>query len=301
MITATQTIHLGHSPDADDAFMFYALATGKIETGELAYEHVLQDIQTLNEWALEGRLETTALSVHAYAYVADRYGILSHGASMGEREYGPLVVIPWKKGRSSQKLGAPAAALESVEDAVRYLTGKRVAVPGKMTSAYLALRLCVSDFEAVCMPFKEVEQAVLQGEVAAGLLIHEGQLTHTRLGLRSILNLGNWWHTYSGGLPLPLGVNGVRLDLGASLQSTLSTHLKASVEYAVQHHEDALTYAMQYARGMDRALVDRFVRWYVNRRTVNMGPQGQQSIKLFLEEAFKRQLIPALPEIRFIQ
>lgn len=281
MTTLTETIRLGHSPDADDAFMFYALAKGKIPTDGLTYEHILKDIQTLNEWAHEGRLETTAISVHAFAYVSDRYAILSHGASMGEKGYGPIVV-------SKTRLS------------VRSLKGKKVGIPGLMTSAYLALKLCQPDFEAVVIPFTEIEGAVLDGRVDAGLLIHEGQLTHTQLGLHTVVNLGTWWANRMGGLPLPLGVNTVRKDLGPELMQKLSAQLKASIQYGLEHREEALDYALQFARGLDRSVADQFVGMYVNQRTLDLGVEGKRSIELFLSEAAEKQLIPGMPVLEFV-
>jgi 1,4-dihydroxy-6-naphthoate synthase len=276
----TQTLTLGHSPDSDDAFMFYALAAGKVGDGALAYEHILKDIQTLNEWAREGRLDTTAISVHAYAYVADKYAILNHGASMGERDYGPMVV-----------------ARESLP--ARELRGKTIAVPGLMTSAYLALRLCVGEFTPNVMAFDAIMEAVASGKADYGLLIHEGQLTHEQLGLRSVVNLGAWWYEHTG-LPLPLGINTIRRALSDDVKRRASRDLKASIEYGLAHREEALAWALRYARGMETKTADTFVGMYVNRRTVDLGDEGRASIRLFLERGAQAGIIPGLPSIDFV-
>ncbi len=280
MTTTTQRLTLGHSPDSDDAFMFYALASGHVDTGGLTYEHILQDIQTLNEWAKEGRLDTTAISVHAYAYVADKYAILNHGASMGGENYGPMVV---------------ARKPERVQD----LDGAQIAVPGLMTSAYLALRLCIGDFTPKVMPFDTIMQSVAAGEVDYGLLIHEGQLTHGSLGLHSVVNLGSWWHEETG-LPLPLGVNAIRRALPNDIKQQASLHLRESIEYGLTHRPQALEWALRYARGMKAETADTFVGMYVNDRTVDLGPDGRASIELFLQRAQDAGYIPAVPRIDFI-
>ena len=275
----TRTLTLGHSPDSDDAFMFYGLASGKCPSA-FAYEHVLKDIQTLNEWAREARLDTTAISVHAYAYVADKYAILNAGASMGERDYGPIVV--------AREAEPPAA-----------LRGATIAVPGLMTSAYLALRLCVGDFAPLVMPFDQIMEAVAHGTVRYGLLIHEGQLTHTTLGLRSIVNLGAWWFDQTG-LPLPLGVNAIRRSLPDDIKQQASRDLKASIEYGLAHRDEALAWALRYARGMEVKTADTFVGMYVNRRTLDLGEDGRASIKLFLARGAQAGIISAVPSIDFI-
>jgi 1,4-dihydroxy-6-naphthoate synthase len=274
-------IRLGHSPDSDDAFMFYGLAEGKVPTEGFAFEHILRDIETLNQWAREGRLEITALSVHAYAYVADRYAVLTHGASMGDN-YGPLVVTR-----------EPAS--------VEWLRGQRIAIPGTLTSAYLALRLFLnSDFAYDVVPFDQIMEAVHEGKAAAGLLIHEGQLTHARLGLRKLVDLGEWWHQETGGLPLPLGVNAVRRDLGAARIAALSRVLRASIAYGLEHRAPALEHAMAYARGLDTDTADRFVGMYVNDWTLDMGPRGQESIRLFLRRAHEQSVIDHEAPVDFI-
>lgn len=276
-----ELMRLGHSPDSDDAFMFYALAEHKIETEGFEFEHILRDIETLNQWAREGQLEITAISVHAYAYVADKYAILSHGASMGDN-YGPMVVTR-----------DPAADVE-------WLRGKRIAIPGLMTSAFLALRLFLGDFDYDVVPFDQIMEAVHEGRYDAGLLIHEGQLTHGELGLHTLVDLGKWWHTETGGLPLPLGVNAVRRDLGPEKMAALSRVLKASIQYSLDHRQDALKHAMQYARGLSTETADTFVGMYVNDWTVDMGPRGKESIRLFLHRAAEQDVIPTEVPVDFV-
>jgi 1,4-dihydroxy-6-naphthoate synthase len=276
----TTTLTLGHSPDSDDAFMFYGLASGNVRTDGLEYEHILKDIQTLNEWAKEGRLDTTAISVHAYAYVAHSYAILNHGASMGEKDYGPMVVA-----RSATR---PSD-----------LHGKRIAVPGLMTSAYLALRLCIGDFVPVVMPFDAIMEAVADGKIDYGLLIHEGQLTHKKLGLQPVVNLGTWWWTEHA-LPLPLGVNVIRRALPDDVKTMASRHLRESIEFGLLHRDDALRWALRFARGMETSTADTFVGMYVNRRTVDLGEDGRKSIRLFLERGAEAGIIPVMPAIDFV-
>ncbi len=260
--------------------MFYALANGLIATDGFEYEHVLKDIQTLNEWAKEGRLDTTAISVHAYAFVAETYAILNHGASMSGPDYGPMVV-----GRR-------------IVDA-HELRGATIAVPGLMTSAYLALRLCIGDFTPVVMPFDTIMEAVAAGKAGFGLLIHEGQLTYAALGLHSIVNLGTWWYEETG-LPLPLGVNAIRRSLPEEVKAAASRHLRESIDYGLSHREQALGWALRYARGMESATADRFVGMYVNERTVDLGPDGRASIEHFLTRAEDSGYIPKLPKIDFV-
>lgn len=276
-----EPIRLGHSPDSDDAFMFYGLAEHKVPTEGFAFEHVLRDIQTLNEWAREGRLEITAISVHAYAHVADKYAILSHGASMGDN-YGPIVV-------TREPVG------------VDWLRDKRIAIPGTMTSAFLALRLFLGDFAYDVLPFDEIMEAVSAGTAAAGLLIHEGQLTHKSFGLHAVVDLGKWWHQETDGLPLPLGVNAVRRDLGPERMAALSRVLKASIVYGLEHRAEGLEYAMRFARGLPTATADQFVGMYVNDWTVDMGPRGRESIRLFLRRAHERGILPAEVPVDFVE
>lgn len=273
-------IHLGHSPDSDDAFMFYGLATNRVDARGLEFEHVLRDIQTLNEWAREGRLECTAISVHAYAYVRDRYAILSHGASMGDG-YGPLVVT--RHPGTADRLGS-----------------MRIAVPGLLTSAFLALSLYLPEpFEHIVVPFDQIMGAVKSGEAEAGLLIHEGQLTHAAEGLHCVVDLGAWWQEQTG-LPLPLGVNAIRRDLPPDVQKRASQALKASILHGLQHRREALEHAMQFARDMEAATADRFVGMYVNDWTVDLGENGREAIRLFLQRGIERGLIPAVGSIEFV-
>src|SRR5713226_4059690 len=239
-------IHIAHSPDSDDAFMFYGLASGRVPSNGFEIEHVLSDIETLNRAAFEGRYEISAVSFHAYAHVTDRYILLPHGASMGDR-YGPVVVA---------KRDGPSS-----------LHGIRVAIPGELTTAFLTLRLFEPAVEYVVMPFDQIQEKVHAGEVAAGLLIHEGQLTYAEEGLRKIVDLGEWCADRTAGLPLPLGGNVIRRDLGAPTIATLSRLLHESIAYGLEHRDEAVDYAMQFGRGLDRAAVDQFVGMYVNNRT----------------------------------
>ncbi|MGO8672961.1 MAG: menaquinone biosynthesis family protein [Capsulimonadaceae bacterium] len=272
-----RTLTLGHSPDSDDAFMFYALAEGKIDTEGLRFEHVLRDIQTLNEWAREGRLDTTAISVHAYAHVQDRYALLAHGASMGDG-YGPMIVTP-----------APMAPHD--------LGGKRIAIPGRMTSAYLAFLIYMDGraFEPVFLSFDTIIDAVKAGDVDAGLLIHEGQLTHGTDGLNTVVDLGIWWNERTG-TPLPLGVNAIRRDLGPELSASMSRVMRRSIEYSLTHRDEALRHAMQFARDLTTELADQFVGMYVNALTLDLGDRGRRGIELFLAEGATRGLIPPVQQ-----
>jgi 1,4-dihydroxy-6-naphthoate synthase len=273
-------IRVAHSPDSDDAFMFYALAEGLIDTGELEFEHVLRDIETLNQAAFEGRYEVTAVSIHAYAHLDERYALLASGASMGEG-YGPLLV-------ARRPLDA--------EELVR----AEVAVPGALTSAALALRLWNPTLRTVIRPFDEIVPAVKSGELAAGVVIHEGQLTWRDEGLHALVDLGVWWGEQTGGLPLPLGGNAVRRDLGDELVRRLARFLRQGIEYALAHRDEALDHSLRYARGLDRATADRFVGMYVNRRTVDYGERGRQAVRLFLERAHQAGLIPRMPRLDFV-
>lgn len=274
-------ITLGHSPDSDDAFMFYALAEHKIPTEGFEFVHILRDIETLNHWARAGRLDVTAISVHAYASVADNYAILTHGASMGDN-YGPMVV--------TREPVSPD-----------WLRGRRIAIPGTMTSAYLALRLFLgSAFEYDIVPFDEIMEYVRAGKADAGLLIHEGQLTHAQLGLQKVVDLGEWWFQETGGLPLPLGVNAVRRELGAERMAALSRVLKASIAYGLDHRAPALAHAMQFARGLETATADQFVGMYVNAWTLDLGERGQESIRLFLRRAAEQGVIAREVSVDFV-
>jgi 1,4-dihydroxy-6-naphthoate synthase len=276
----TRTLTLGHSPDPDDAFMFYALAKGCVETGDLRFEHVLQDIETLNQRARRGELDVTALSVHAYAYVADRYALLPCGASVGER-YGPIAV---------------ARVPMSLSDLGRC----RVAVPGTLTTAFLALRLAVGEFPYVVLPFDQILSAVVAGEADAGLIIHEGQLTYPQQALEKVADLGEWWFGETG-LPLPLGVNGVRKDLGPALMERIARIVRQSIDYGLAHRAEAVRYALGYARDMDEALADRFVGMYVNAYTVDLGERGRRAIAELLDRAKRANLIPSPVVCEFVK
>jgi 1,4-dihydroxy-6-naphthoate synthase len=269
--TETRTITVAHSPDSDDAFMFYGLAAGKIDTGELRFEHVLEDIQTLNEKATRGVYDVTAISFHAYAYVSDKYVLLPHGASIGEG-YGPIVV---------------AREPHAVEDLARL----KIAVPGTMTSAFLALRILSPAFEYEVVPFDQIIGAVQGGHADAGLLIHEGQLFYEKLGLHKVVDLGEWWKGWTD-LPLPMGGNCVRRGLGAETISRVSEYLHESIRYSLEHRRDALAYAMQFARDMDAELADRFVGMWVNQLTLDYTERGRRAVQLLLDEGARRGVIP---------
>src|SRR5437588_6101148 len=277
--TQQRTISLAHSPDSDDAFMFYGLATHKIETGGVEFEHTLQDIQTLNEEARNGTYDVTAISFHAYAYVADKYFLLPHGASIGDN-YGPVVV--------SRETASPAE-----------LADLKIAVPGTLTSAFLALRIFNPKFSYEVVPFDQVIEAVENGACDAGLLIHEGQLFYESLGLHKILDLGEWWHQQTG-LPLPMGGNAIRRDLAPEVMRQVSHSLKESIRYALDHREDALQYAMQFAREMDSELADRFVAMWVNDLTLEYTDRGREAVRRLLSEGFARGIIPHPVEVRFV-
>lgn len=274
------TIHVGHSPDPDDAFMFYALAKDKIDTGDLDFHHTLQDIETLNRRALQGELELTAISVHGYAYVSDHYALLPCGASMGD-QYGPMVVST-----------RPC----SIED----LSGMKIAIPGTMTSAFLTLRLAIGEFEYEVVPFDEIIQAVESGRVDAGLIIHESQLTYGDRGLHLVVDLGKWWFAQTE-LPLPLGVNAVRKDLGDQLNKAVCRLMKESIQFSLDHREEALEYALQYGRDLDRGRADQFVGMYVNDWTLDLGDRGRRAIELLLQKGFESGLLDAPVNIEFIE
>ena len=273
------TIHVAHSPDSDDAFMFYALAAGKIDTEGLTYVHELQDIETLNQRALKGELEVTAVSIHAYAYLTDRYALLPHGASMGDR-YGPRLVARQPMTRAD-------------------LRDKRIAIPGPLTSAYLALRLFEPRFEPVFTPFDQIEDAVVDGKVDVGLLIHEGQLTFGDRGLHLVQDLGEWWFGETG-LPLPLGGNVIRKDLGEDLTRKISRHLRDSIKYGLDHRNAALDHSMQFARGLERGKADTFVGMYVNDWTLDYGERGRTAVREFLRRGVERGIIEKPVNVRFV-
>jgi 1,4-dihydroxy-6-naphthoate synthase len=274
-------ITVGHSPDPDDAFMFYALAHDKIDTGNLRFRHQLQDIETLNRRALNGELEVTAISLHAYAYLLDKYALLPSGCSMGDR-YGPMVVA------------RRSLALDELKTA-------RIAVPGTLTTAFLTLRLLLQQgFAYEVLPFDQILAAVAEGRYDAGLIIHEGQLTFQNLGLQLVVDLGVWWQERTG-LPLPLGGNVVRRDLGADTIREISRLLKASIRYALEHRDDALAYALKYARDMDKALADRFVGMYVNEWTLDYGPRGREAVRRLLDEGHRAGIIPSPVAVEFVE
>ncbi len=263
-------IRIGHSPDPDDAFMFHGLASGKVPARGYEIVQVLKDIESLNQLALKGEIEVTAVSIHAYAYLADRYALLSCGASMGDG-YGPIVVSR-----------APAA----VED----LKSMTIAVPGALTSAVLALRLALGEVTTEVMPFDQILPAVTEGRVEAGLLIHEGQLTYGVRGAHKVLDLGEWWARETG-LPLPLGGNAIRKDLGESAIREIGALLRASIEYGLHHRQEALTYALDFGRGIDRGLADRFVGMYVNDYTLDYGAKGREAIEVFLRRGYEAGVV----------
>ena len=278
-MTTMTTIHVAHSPDSDDAFMFYALAAGKIDTEGLTYVHELQDIETLNQRALRAELEVTAVSIHAYAYLSDTYALLPHGASMGDK-YGPRLVSRTPATRADVK-------------------GKRIGIPGPLTSAYLALQMYEPDFTPIFTPFDLIEDVVVNGEVDMGLLIHEGQLTFGDRGLHLVADMGEWWFEETG-LPLPLGGNVIRKDIGIDLTLKISRHLRASIAYGLNHRAAALDHSMQYARGLDRSKADTFVGMYVNDWTLDYGDRGREAVRLFLQRGVELGLIDKPVTVEFV-
>jgi 1,4-dihydroxy-6-naphthoate synthase len=277
------TLRLGHSPDPDDAFMFYALAKDKLDTGPYRFEHVLQDIQTLNQRAMNGELEITAISIHAYPYVADKYALTSCGSSMGDK-YGPMIVTR-----------EPMT--------IERLRGKTIAVPGKLTTAFLGLQLMLGKageaFEYEVITFDQIPQHVKDGRADAGLLIHEGQLTYEKAGLHLVVDLGQWWHEKTG-LPLPLGGNCIRRDLGPEVMQEVTDLLKRSIQYSLDHRAEAVEYALQFGRDLDRDLADRFVGMYVNEWTLDYGPRGREAIERLLAEGAAAGLVPRIDRIEFV-
>ncbi len=274
-----KTIQLAHSPDSDDAFMFFALATGRINTGDYDFVHQLDDIETLNKAAEEGRYEVTALSIHAYAYLSEAYALTNCGASMGEG-YGPILVA-----RRGMTIGD--------------LRGRRIAIPGLKTSAFLAMKLLEPDFVPVVMSFDRIDAAVVEGQVDAGLLIHEGQLSYSDEGLQKVVDLGEWWLETTG-LPLPLGGNAIRRDLGEDALREVTSLVEQSIRYGLEHREDALNYALEFGRGLDEVKGDRFVSMYVNGRTLDYGPDGREAVQLFLDRGVEAGLLPRRVEVDFI-
>ncbi len=276
-------LRLGHSPDPDDAFMFYGLAKNLLPSGRYRFEHILQDIQTLNQRAMKGELEITAISIHAYPYVADKYALTSCGSSMGD-QYGPMVV---------------AREPLRIED----LRGRKIAIPGEMTTAFLALQLCIGKageaFDYDVVHFDQIPAYVRDGKADAGLLIHEGQLTYKTLGLHLIVDLGVWWHEQTQ-LPLPLGGNCIRKDLGAETMQEVTDLLKRSIQFSLDHRPEAVEYALQFGRDLDRDLADRFVGMYVNDWTLDYGPRGRQAIDLLLKKGADAGLVPPIGKIEYI-
>jgi 1,4-dihydroxy-6-naphthoate synthase len=278
----TRTIHVAHSPDSDDAFMFYALAEGKIDTGELRYVHELSDIESLNQRALRSELEVTAVSIHAYAYLWRQYALLGSGSSMGDG-YGPRLV---------STRPAPAEPRAAIR-------GLRIAVPGKLTTAFLALQLYQPEFQVVVVPFDQIESAVERDEVDVGLLIHEGQLTYADSGLHLWADLGAWWLEDTG-LPLPLGGNVIRRDLGPELIAQVGRDLRASIVYALEHRAPALAHARQYNRGIGDERTDTFVGMYVNQWTVDYGPRGRLAVQKLLDRGFEAGVVPERVTVDFV-
>lgn len=287
-----EVLTLGHSPDPDDAFMFYALAENKIETHGWRFEHILQDIQTLNERATRGELHISAISIHAYAFVVDKYALLPCGASMGDG-YGPLIIA---------RQDTPLPESED-PDAIRaWLRTRRIAIPGPLTSAHLALQLFLGGPvpQPEMAPFDEIFDRVESGAVEAGLLIHEGQLTYAQAGFRKIVDLGEWWKAETG-LPLPLGGNVIRKDFAPEIRSQINQVLHESIAYGLKHRAAGVAHAMPLARGMDEALADRFIGMYVNDYTLDYGDSGRKAIELFLSRAHAAGLIPSPVELEFVR
>src|ERR1700722_20172653 len=276
-------LKLGHSPDPDDAFMFYGLAKNLLPTGRYRFEHVLQDIQTLNQCAMRGELEITAISIHAYPYVADKYALTSCGSSMGDK-YGPMVI---------------AMKPMTVSD----LRGKHIAIPGELTTAFLALQLCLGKsgqaFTHTVVPFDQIPAYVKQGKCDAGLIIHEGQLTYQKLGLHLIVDLGQWWHDQTGG-PLPLGGNCIRKDLGMPVMQEVTDILKKSIQFSLDQRREAVEYSLAFGRDLDRKLADQFVAMYVNHWTLDYGQRGRDAISLLLKRGAEAGLVPAIGHIEYI-
>jgi 1,4-dihydroxy-6-naphthoate synthase len=283
-------LRLGHSPDPDDAFMFFALAKGRIPAGPYRFEHVLQDIQTLNQRARRAELEITAISIHAYPYVAARYALTSCGSSMGDG-YGPMVVC--RREDAAQFGDDPAAGLQK----------RRIAIPGELTTAFLALQLWLGkggeSFEYEVVMFDQIPQAVRDGRFDAGLIIHEGQLTYGQIGLHKLIDLGSWWRQKTG-LPLPLGGNCIRKDLGQKVCQEVTDILKQSIQYSLDHRPQAVEYALQFGRDLDRKLADEFVGMYVNQWTLDYGARGREAISQLLSEGAKAGLVPSIGPIEYV-
>jgi 1,4-dihydroxy-6-naphthoate synthase len=276
-------LRLGHSPDPDDAFMFYALAKGKIPTGPYRFEHILQDIQTLNQRAMKAELEITAISIHTYPYVADRYALTSCGASMGDK-YGPMIIT-----REPTKIAD--------------LRGKKIAIPGKLTTAFLTLQLCLGKagvaFDYDVVMFDEIPRYVKEGKADAGLIIHEGQLTYKQMGLHLVIDLGQWWFEETG-LPLPLGGNCIRKDLGPKVCQEVTDILRQSIQYSLDHRDLAVEYALQFGRDLNRELADQFVGMYVNHWTLDYGAKGREAISTLLKRGADAGIVPSISRIEFV-
>jgi 1,4-dihydroxy-6-naphthoate synthase len=279
----TKHLRLGHSPDPDDAFMFYGLAKNLLDTGPYRFEHVLQDIQTLNQRARKAELEITAISIHAYPYVADKYALTSCGSSMGDN-YGPMVITP-----------RPA----KLDD----LKNKTIAIPGELTTAFLALQLCLGKagdaFKPVPVHFDQIPRYVKDGNADAGLIIHEGQLTYQQLGLHKVVDLGVWWHETTG-LPLPLGGNCIRKDLGPKVCQEVTNIIRKSIRFSLDHRQEAVEYSLQFGRDLNRELADKFVGMYVNDWTLDYGPRGREAISTLLKRGADARLVPPIDSIQFI-
>jgi len=277
-------ITVAHSPDSDDAFMFYGLASGAVKVDGIEVDQVLSDIETLNRAAFEGKYEVTAVSFNAYTHLVDKYALLPHGASMGDK-YGPILVAR-----------RPIVAAENGGS----LRGLKIGIPGTLTSAYLTLQMFDPDFTSEVMPFDEIQQAVADGRLDAGLLIHEGQLTYAAEGLRKVVDLGEWWFEKTGGLPLPLGGNIIRRDLGPELMQKVSKMLHDSIAHALNNRADAVEYAQQFGRGLDRKDTDKFVGMYVNQLTLDYGKRGRAALEVFFAEAWKKRLIDREIKVEFV-
>jgi 1,4-dihydroxy-6-naphthoate synthase len=278
----TREITIAHSPDSDDAFMFYGLATNKVRVPGLRFTHTLCDIETLNQKAMdgEGLYDVTAISFHAYPYIQKKYALLPSGGSVGDG-YGPMIV---------------ATRAFSLED----IRSKRIAIPGTLTTAYLTLQLFAPGIETEVVPFDQIIPQVLEGKFDAGLIIHEGQLTYSKSGLHRILDLGKWWHSVTG-LPLPLGGNAIRRSLGPELMSSVAGALKESIQYALDNREPALAYAMQFARDLDPQMADKFVGMYVNERTLDYGADGREAVRRLLDMGYKAGIIPEPADVQFVE
>ena len=279
LASQVREITIAHSPDSDDAFMFYGLATNKVRVAGLKFTHALSDIETLNRKAIEGVYDVTAISFHAYPYLQDTYALMSCGGSVGE-QYGPMIV-----------------ALRSIQ--LDDLKNRKVAVPGTLTTAYLAMKLFSPAIKTEVVPFDQIIPQVVAGKYEAGLIIHEGQLTYERSGLHKILDLGKWWHEQTG-LPLPLGGNGIRRSLGKELIQTVTQALRDSIQYGLDHRDEALAYAMQFARDLDPQKADRFVGMYVNERTLDYGIDGKEAVVRLLQMGHEAGIIPNPPRVEFV-